>query len=38
MWIKKVHIVGFGQFNQQTFDFVQGLQVVQGLNEAGKTT
>lgn len=38
MWIKKVHIVGFGQFNQQTFDFAQGLQVIQGLNEAGKTT
>lgn len=38
MWIKKVHIVGFGQFNQQTFNFAQGLQVIQGLNEAGKTT
>lgn len=38
MWIKKVHIVGFGQFNEQTFDFAQGLQIVQGLNEAGKTT
>lgn len=38
MWIKQAHIVGFGQFSQQTFNFVQGLQIVQGLNEAGKTT
>lgn len=38
MWIKQAHIVGFGQFSQQTFNFVQGLQIIQGLNEAGKTT
>lgn len=38
MWIKQAHIVGFGQFSQQTFNFVKGLQVIQGLNEAGKTT
>lgn len=38
MWIKQAHIVGFGQFSQRTFNFVQGLQIVQGLNEAGKTT
>ncbi|SCB80050.1 ATP-binding protein [Weissella bombi] len=38
MWIKQAHIVGFGQFSQRTFNFVQGLQIIQGLNEAGKTT
>ena len=38
MWIKNATIVGFGQWQQQRFDFVDGLQVIQGLNEAGKTT
>ncbi|MBJ7662978.1 ATP-binding protein [Weissella confusa] len=38
MWIKNATIVGFGQWQKQRFDFVDGLQVVQGLNEAGKTT
>lgn len=38
MKIKQAHIVGFGQWRDQTFDFVTQLQIIQGLNESGKTT
>jgi len=38
MWIKRVEITGFGKFQQQQFDFGNGLQVVYGLNESGKST
>ncbi|WP_048000593.1 ATP-binding protein [Lactiplantibacillus herbarum] len=38
MWIKRVEIAGFGKFQQQQFDFGDGLQVVYGLNESGKST
>ena len=36
MWIKMQPLSGFGQWQKQRFDFVDGLQVVQGLNEAVK--
>ncbi|MDR3241230.1 MAG: AAA family ATPase [Lactobacillaceae bacterium] len=38
MLIKQAKISGFGRWNQQSFDFVSGLQIILGLNEAGKTT
>lgn len=38
MKIKAVKISSFGQWQQQAFDFGAGLQILQGLNEAGKTT
>ena len=38
MWIKHVEIAGFGKFHQQSFDFSDGLQVVYGQNESGKST
>lgn len=38
MWIKRVEIAGFGKFRQQQFNFGDGLQVVYGLNESGKST
>jgi len=38
MWIKQAHIIGFGQWQDQIFDFSPDMQVIAGLNEAGKTT
>lgn len=38
MWIKQAHIIGFGQWQDQVFDFNPDMQVIEGLNEAGKTT
>ncbi|MDR3190280.1 MAG: AAA family ATPase [Lactobacillaceae bacterium] len=38
MQIKQAKIVGFGQWTNQTFDFDAGLQLIFGMNEAGKTT
>lgn len=38
MWIKQVTIAGFGQFQDRTFSFGRGLQVVYGENESGKST
>lgn len=38
MKIKQVKIYGFGKWTNQVFDFNQGVQVIYGLNEAGKST
>ncbi|KRN33318.1 ATP-binding protein [Weissella halotolerans] len=38
MQIKRVQIDDFGQWQNKTFDFTSGLQVVAGLNGSGKTT
>ncbi|WP_165964739.1 ATP-binding protein [Periweissella cryptocerci] len=38
MKIKHVKIYGFGKWSNQEFDFNQQLQVIYGLNEAGKST
>ncbi len=38
MIIKSLNIQAFGQFINKTFDFSQGLNVIYGLNESGKTT
>lgn len=38
MQIKRLEIAGFGKFQQQQFEFGDGLQVIYGLNESGKST
>ena len=38
MWIQTVHIQGFGRFRDTTFEFEEGLNLVEAPNEAGKTT
>ncbi|MCM0583507.1 AAA family ATPase [Weissella diestrammenae] len=38
MWIKQAKIKSFGRWSDETFEFDSGLQVVFGLNEAGKTS
>ncbi|MFZ3589812.1 AAA family ATPase [Bacillus sp. DJP31] len=38
MFIKKLHIYGFGKIVDQEFELSSGLQVFYGENEAGKTT
>lgn len=38
MQIKKIHIDRFGKLRNQTFTFSQGLNVIYGPNEAGKST
>ncbi len=38
MKIKQLIIQGFGQFINQSFDFKDGLNIIEGLNESGKTT
>lgn len=38
MWIKRVEIAGFGQFKQREFELADGLQVIYGANESGKST
>ena len=38
MYISKIEIDHFGKWEHETFTFHPNLQVVQGLNESGKTT
>lgn len=38
MVIKKVFIQGYGCLKNQNFDFDEGMNIIYGLNEAGKTT
>lgn len=38
MYISKIEIDHFGKWEHETFTFHRNLQVVQGLNESGKTT
>lgn len=38
MRLKQAHIDGFGKWQNQDFTFEESLQVIYGLNEAGKTT
>lgn len=38
MYISKIEIDHFGKWEHETFTFYPNLQVVQGLNESGKTT
>lgn len=38
MWIEKIQIKNFGKFNEKTIDFSEGLNVIYGANESGKTT
>lgn len=38
MQIKRLEIAGFGKFQQRQFEFGDGLQVIYGLNESGKST
>ncbi|WP_162255257.1 AAA family ATPase, partial [Lactiplantibacillus pentosus] len=38
MQIKRLDIAGFGKFQQRQFTFGDGLQVIYGLNESGKST
>ena len=38
MYISKIEIDHFGKWEHATFTFHPNLQVVQGLNESGKTT
>ena len=38
MIIKELHLKNFGRFSGQTFSFSDGLNVIYGANEAGKTT
>ena len=38
MQIKRLEIAGFGKFHQCQFEFGDGLQVIYGLNESGKST
>ena len=38
MYISKIEIDHFGKWENETFTFHPNLQVVQGLNESGKTT
>lgn len=36
--IEEIHVYGFGQLRDVTYRFGEGLNIVEGLNEAGKTT
>ena len=38
MIIKQINIKSFGQLNNMTLDFSSGANVVEGQNEAGKST
>lgn len=38
MWIEKIQIKNFGKFHEKTIDFSEGLNVIYGANESGKTT
>ncbi|QHS21599.1 AAA family ATPase [Virgibacillus sp. MSP4-1] len=38
MWIDKIHIYGFGKWQDQVFEFNKQLTSVQGPNESGKTS
>lgn len=38
MRVKKLEIYGYGKWVDQTFDFNEGLQIIIGMNEAGKST
>ncbi|GAA0490673.1 AAA family ATPase [Salinibacillus aidingensis] len=38
MWIEKIHIYGFGKWQDQVFEFNEQLTSVQGPNESGKTS
>lgn len=38
MRIEEIHVYGFGQLRDVSYRFHEGLNVVEGLNEAGKTT
>ncbi|TYC47208.1 ATP-binding protein [Leuconostoc litchii] len=38
MRIKRLEISGFGRWSQQNFDLIDGMQVIAGQNESGKTT
>ena len=38
MIIEKLELVSFGKFNNKTFDFSEGLNIIQGDNESGKST
>ena len=38
MWIEKIQIKNFGKFNEKIMDFSEGLNVIYGANESGKTT
>ena len=38
MRIDEIHIYGFGQLQDVSYQFQGGLNIIEGLNEAGKTT
>ena len=38
MLIKKITIRNFGKINNRTFEFSEGINVIYGENESGKTT
>ena len=38
MIIKELNLIGFGQFNNKVIDLKNGLNIIYGSNEAGKTT
>mgnify|MGYP000117607716 CR=1 FL=1 len=38
MHINKLHITGFGKIKDETIEFSDGLNIIYGCNEAGKTT
>ena len=38
MFIRSVHIYGFGRYHDFSLDFQSGLNVIEGMNEAGKST
>lgn len=38
MQIRKIEIAGFGKFKNASFEFGDGLQVIYGVNESGKST
>ena len=38
MMIKKLNIISFGMINDKQIEFGQGLNVIQGNNETGKST
>lgn len=38
MKIKRLEISGFGRWSQEAFDLSDGMQVIFGQNESGKTT
>jgi|GEM_PF-3448122 len=38
MWIKQVYIDGFGKLTDKSFELAQGLNIIYGANESGKTS